>query len=127
MSFEIAAGGFGAIGPDRFKPRRIGGKHLLGIGVDAAGHRSNRGSIRSRLGKLEINPAPLLAAADQPRIAKDSDMARYARLALAEQLRQFADRQLHRPQQRQDAQPRRVGQRLEKRGKLEVPGHGLRI
>ena len=54
-------------------------------------------------------------------------MARNPGLALAEQLGQFADRQLHRPQQRKDAQPRRIGQRLEKRGELEVPGHRLRI
>ena len=54
-------------------------------------------------------------------------MARNARLALPEQLGKLADRQLHRPQQRQDAQPRRIGQRLEKRGELEVPGHRLRI
>ena len=44
-------------------------------------------------------------------------MARHARLALPEDLRQFADRQLHHPQQREDAQPRRVGQRLEAVGK----------
>ena len=44
-------------------------------------------------------------------------MARNARLALAEHLRQFADRQLHQPQQREDAQPRRVGKRLESIGK----------
>ena len=43
-------------------------------------------------------------------------MARDARLALAEHLRQLADRQLHQPQQREDAQPRRIGQRLESIG-----------
>ena len=80
-----------------------------------------------RLRQLKIDPAAFLAAADQPRVGQDPDVARNPRLALAEQLRQLADRQLHRPQQRQDAQPRRVGQRLEKRGELEVPGHRLRI
>ena len=32
---------------------------------------------------------------------------------IVEQLGKFADRQLHRTQQRKDAQPRRIGQRLE--------------
>ena len=40
-------------------------------------------------------------------------MARNARLALPEHLRQLTHRQLHQPQQRDDAQPGRVGKRLE--------------
>ncbi len=40
-------------------------------------------------------------------------MAADARLALPEHLCQFADRQLHRPQQREDAQAGAVGERAE--------------
>ena len=43
-------------------------------------------------------------------------MTRHARLALAQQLGKLPDRQFHRTQQRKDAQPRRIGQRLEQRG-----------
>ena len=43
-------------------------------------------------------------------------MARDTRLALPEDLRELADRQFHNPQQRQDAQTRRVGKRLKSIG-----------
>ncbi len=126
MGFEIAARCLRPIGADRIQPRRIGGEQLLGLGIETLAELEQAfGSLR--LGQLEIDPAAFLAPADQARVGKDADVARYARLALAQQLGQFADRQLHRPQQREDPQPRRIGQRLEKRGKLEVPGHRLRI
>ena len=46
-------------------------------------------------------------------------MARNPGLALPEHLRQLAHRQLHQPQQRDDAQPGRVGKRLETIGERE--------
>ena len=54
-------------------------------------------------------------------------MARDPRLALAEHLGELADRQFHRPQQREDAQPRRVGKRLEQVGKGKDRRHEIRI
>ncbi len=54
-------------------------------------------------------------------------MARHPRLALAENLGQLADRQLHPPQQREDPQPGRIGQRLEQVGKGKDRRHGIRI
>ena len=54
-------------------------------------------------------------------------MARHARLALPEELRQFADRQFHRSQQREDAQPAGIGERLEKRGKRGECRHQTNI
>jgi hypothetical protein len=126
MGFEVAPGRLSPIGADSVQPRRVGGKNLLGVRVDLARQCEQR--LRaSWLCKLEIDPAAFLAAADQTRIGKDSHMPRHAGLALAQKLGQFADRQLHRTQQRKDAQARRIGQRLEKRGELEVPGHRLRI
>ena len=45
--------------------------------------------------------------------ATDLHMAADARLALAEHLRELADRQFHRAQQREDSQPGRVGKGTE--------------
>jgi hypothetical protein len=49
-------------------------------------------------------------------------MARNARLALAEQAAPVRRPTAPSTAAAQDAQPRRIGQRLEKRGELEVPG-----
>ena len=54
-------------------------------------------------------------------------MARNPRLALSQDLRQLAHRQLDQPEQRDDAQPRRVGKRLETVGEREPQSHELRI
>ena len=54
-------------------------------------------------------------------------MTRYPRLALAEDQRQLADRQLHDPQQRQDPYPRRIGEGLEEIGERQRRGHQIRI
>ena len=127
MGLEIAARGFGPIGPDRFEPGRIGREQIDRIAGRPAVVQFEQRSSPVRIGELEVDPASFLPPPDKPRIAQDTDMARHPGLALPQHLGQFADGQLHRAQQRQDAQPRRVGQRLEKRGKLEVPGHVLRI
>jgi hypothetical protein len=50
-------------------------------------------------------------------------MPRNPRLALPQHLCQLADGQLHDPEQRKDAQPRRIGQRLESVGKRQKQGH----
>jgi hypothetical protein len=54
-------------------------------------------------------------------------VARHAGLALAKYLGEFADRKLHRAQQRNDAQPGRIGKRLEAVGKGQVQGHRITI
>jgi hypothetical protein len=54
-------------------------------------------------------------------------MPRHSRLTLAKHLRQFADGQFHQPQERDDAQPRRIGKCLESVGKRECCGHEIRI
>ena len=54
-------------------------------------------------------------------------MARHARLALAEHLGKLTDRQLHQPQQRDDPQPGRIGERLESVGERQRHGHEIRI
>ena len=55
------------------------------------------------------HPAAFLAALGDAGIAEDLDVAADARLALAQHLRQLAYRQLHRAEQREDAQPGRIG------------------
>ena len=75
--------------------------------------RPQSGADASRRAQRDEHPAAFLAALGEPGVAEDLDMARHARLALPEHLRELADRQLHRAQQREDAQPRRVGKRTE--------------
>ena len=73
-----------------------------------------------RLGKRQEYPAAFLAPLEHTGVGEDLQMARHSRLALAEHQRQFADRQLHPPQQREDAQPGGVGKRLEAVGEREA-------
>ena len=63
---------------------------------------------RSACRNAQENPAPFAPPLDDPSLDKDPDMARHARLALVEHDRQFADRQLHLAQKRDDSQSRRV-------------------
>ena len=65
------------------------------------------------VGQGQEHPAAFLAALEHAGVGEDLQVARHPRLALAEHLRQLADRQLHDPQQREDPQPRRIGKRLE--------------
>ena len=73
--------------------------------------------MRSGGGQRQEHPAAFLAPLDDAGIGEDLDVARDPRLALGENLGQFADRQFHPPQEREDAQPRRVRKRLEQVGK----------
>ena len=52
----------------------------------------------------------LFQALEYAGVGRNLEVARHARLALAEDVGQLADGQLHDPQQGEDAQPRRVGQ-----------------
>ena len=118
---EIAVGSLGALGADRFGPRRVGGEQCLRRRRPPSSSISaNSGSTRSGLGEGQEHPAAFLAPLENSGIGEDLEMARDARLALAENLRKLADRQLHQPQKREDAQPRRIGKRLEAIGKREA-------
>ena len=91
--------------------------------VDQREHRLDAVGI----GERQEHPAAFLAPLEHPGVGEDLEMARNARLALAEHLRQLADRQLHQPQQRDDAQPRRIGKRLESIGERKRRCHEIRI
>ena len=70
------------------------------------------------------NPASFLAPSDNPCVRKDPHVPRDPRLALAKELREFADGKLHVREQRQNAYPGRVGKRLKQLGEREG-FHGL--
>ena len=73
---------------------------------------ANSGATPLGVRQRQEDPAALLAPLEDAGVGKDLEVARDPRLALAEDLGKLADRQLHDPQQRHDAQPRRVGERL---------------
>ena len=128
MAGEIAVGGLGAVGADGVGARGIGRRTARCVARSAqASISANIGSIRSGIGERQEHPAAFLAPLEHAGIGEDLEMARDSRLALPEHLRQLADRQLHQPQQREDAQPRRVGKRLETVGERESGGHEIRI
>ena len=124
---EIAVGGLGAFGADRSRSaprrRRTAPASLRPPSIDQREQRLDALGV----GKRQENPAAFLAALEHAGVGEDLEVARHARLALPEHLRQLADRQLHQPQQRDDAQPRRVGKRLESIGKRECRSHQIRI
>src|SRR5262245_19466189 len=126
MRLEVASSSLGPIMAHRFEPSCIHCKQLLGLGIETLAQLEKLvGAVG--LGELKIDPATFLATTYEARVGQDADMSRNARLALPQKLRQFADGQLHSTQQRQDAQPCGVCQRLEKGGQFEVPGHGITI
>ena len=77
--------------------------------------------------KSQEHPAAFLAPFEDPSIGEDLEVARDTRLALPKDLGELADRQFHNPEQRQDAQPRWVGKRLNSIGERKGGVHGLTI
>src|SRR3546814_16919840 len=121
MCGKISLGGRYALVARRRQPPRI-------MGDDARLARGKRpflgltDNLRDRPfgGDAQENPASLAPPLDDPRLDEDTDMARYARLALVEHDREFADRKLHLAQQRHDTQARRHRESAEN---VEKPAH----
>jgi len=91
------------------------GAFALGNGEHACHGVDDRSpAVRGCWGAQE-HPAAFAAAFCQAGIAQDPDMARDARLALAEDLRELAHRQLHMVEQAGDAQPGWVCKRAKDR------------
>ena len=113
MRAEIAGRGLGAVGANDLQPRHVGGEQRFRAGVRPAVDQHEHRLYPVRVRERQEDPAALLAPLQDPGIGEDLQVARDARLALAKDLRQLAHRQLHLPEQREDAQPGRVGERLE--------------
>ena len=121
MAGEIALGGGGAVGADRGEPGGVGrDPGIVAVELGPAVEQL-RTAARSAPASAEAqeHPAAFLAPLGEAGVDQDLDVARDARLALPEHLGELADRQLHRPQQREDAQPVGIGKRLEKRERGE--------
>src|SRR5262245_35087285 len=96
VRLEIAARSLRTVVADRFQARRVTSEQLFRLDIDS-GAQFEQSFGPFRLRQLQIDPAAFFAAADQARIGKYPHMPRYARLALAEQLRQLTNGQLHGP------------------------------
>ncbi len=127
MSGEIAGSRFGAIGAHRHEPRAVGGELAGGDGVVRRIPQSDKRIDECRIAQLEKHPAAFLAPLDQVGVGEDLEVATDPRLALRKDLRKLADRQLHLPQQCHEAQPGRIGQRLEEVGQRKRDGHHITI
>ena len=89
---EIAGRGGGAVGAHRGEPGGVG----LGPGIGAVDLRPAVDQLEQGLdprprAEAEEHPAPLLAALGEAGVDQDADVARDARLALPEHLRELAD------------------------------------
>jgi hypothetical protein len=112
MAGEIAFGGGGAVGADRGEPGGIG-RNARGLAVELAPpvEQLEQGFEAGAPAEADEHPAAFLAPLGEAGVDQDLDVAGHARLALAEHLRDLTDGQLHRAQQHQDPEPRRIGQR----------------
>ena len=104
----------------RRAPRRAGRRRRpcrrLAVELAPAVEQLEQGLEPGAPAEADEHPAAFLAPLGEAGVDQDLDVAGDARLALPEHLRELADRQLHRPQQHQDPQPRRIGQRGENLG-----------
>ena len=109
MLVEIAFGGGRAVGAHRSKARRIGGLPVIDMPLLPDVERPQNGRHIGLVAQPQENPAAFLAPRGKTGIGKNLHMARNARLALPQHLCQLAHRQLHRAQQHENAQARRIG------------------
>ena len=120
---EIAVRGFGALGADRLRcaQRRLRTRRWSTV---RPGIEKREQWLRPlRPGKRDEHPASLLAAVENAGVAENLQVAGDARLALAEDLCELSDGELHDAQQGDDPQPGGIGKRLEAVGERESVGH----
>ena len=107
---EVGAGLADPVLADVVQPLAVSGEFGVG-GVHPVQNRLHQTPLRLGAAKAVEHPGPVREALDQPGFAEQLQVARDARLAVAEDLHQFGDRQLLVGQQRQHAQPRRFARR----------------
>ena len=103
----------GAIGTHRGETRGVGHRPMIGFEPIPSVERGDNRIDALAPPRRDEHPASFLAAFGEAGVAQDLHMARDARLALPQHLRELTDRQFHRAQQRENAQPRRIRQRAE--------------
>ena len=110
---EIGGRRLGALALDRGKPLQVERDRLVGLAASGDKMPAQRARRAARAEAVE-HPAALAKPVEQPRLAEQLQMARDAGLALPEDLRQLADRELAAGAQHQEAQPRRFGHRAQR-------------
>ena len=125
---EIAVGRFGALGADGFGTRGVGGEQRLRSPRPPIGRSSaNKGSTRSASASVRNTQLPSLRRSSTPASAR---ILRWREtrgwLWPSTCASSPTDSSISRSK-RDDAQPRRIGKRLESVGKRKRHSHGIRI
>ena len=103
----------GELDPILFALRGEFGVFLLRDGEQPGHRRRQRRSLRGLCRGAQIDPAAFAATDREPRITQDRGVARDARLALLEHLRQLTHGKFHRAEQPHDPQPGGVAKRAQ--------------
>ncbi len=117
MRLEIGLRGGRARGADLAQAIAVARDHRV-IGVEPRQQGADRESGLPLLGEAEEGPGAFAEARHQPGLGQELEVARDARLRLAQDLGQVRDGQFGLEQQSQDAQPRLLAGGLE--GAVEV-------
>ncbi len=120
---EIAVRGLRAFCANPLGARSIGFEQGAGRPIRPGIEKREQWLRPLRPGKRHEHPASLLAAVEDARVAENLQVPGHPRLALAEDLCELSDGQLHDAQKRDDPKPGGIGKRLEAVGKRESIGH----
>ena len=132
MPAEIVLCRGGARGAHRGEPLAVAGDHRV-VGIEPRDHRTRDIGSAAALAQTEERPRAFAEALDQASLGEEAQMARQARLRLAQDLGEVGNRQLGLGDQRQDAQARGFPRCLEHGGQgwkgegLGVHGRPLRL
>ena len=119
---KIGARELGALPLDRAEPLQIEGDRRIAL-VAGGDKLPGERACRTRLAEAIKHPAALAEAVQKAGFAQQLQMARHARLALAEDLGQLADSQLAARAQDDEPKPGRLGNRAQRSQKvLHQPG-----
>jgi hypothetical protein len=125
LAGEIALGGGGAVGAHGGEPGGVCGRPgIVAVQLAPAVDQLEERLDPAARAEAEKHPAALLAPFGEAGVDQDLHMTRDARLALAQDLGQFAHAQLHRAQQHEYPHPGRIRQCSEDTGRLR---HDFRI
>ena len=112
MAAEIGLRGGGARGPHGGQPLAVARDGRI-AGIEPRDQLARELGAAAVLAEAEEGPGAFAEPLDQAGLGQQLEMARDARLRLAQDVGEIGDRQLGLGEQRQDAQPRRLAGRLE--------------